>query len=154
MITNFKFNDIVLYAKGWYKHSDDIDADLGYLLSKIYGWTPTKVEDIAHFMLIILEHVYETQGKKFSSDYLCSFTSFWNELERYSNLYQCCTYNRAIILLVLSRLQELSKDEIKLNPPHFGKKEHFRLGMAFGEYPISQTYKEMNRITQKFFNNL
>ena len=149
-IVNFTYNDIVLYAKGWYQRSEDLYDDLGYLLSKIYGWKPTKDYEIAQFMLNILERVYELQEKKFSSGYLCSFASFWNEVNRYADLYEC-TYNKAIILLVLGRLQELSNEEIKLNPPHFGKKEHFRMGMLFGEWPKSMTYKEMNNRTKKLF---
>ena len=150
MITDFIYNDIVLYAKGWYQKTD-LYEDLGYLLSKIYGWTPKRDDELAYFMLDILERIYEAQDKKFSSGYLYSFTSFWNEVNRYSDIYEC-TYNRAIILLVLGRLQELTKDEIKLNPPHYGKKEHFRMGGLFGKNPISMTYTEMNRITQKIFS--
>ena len=101
-------------------------------------------------MLNILERVYEEQDKKFSSGYLCSFASFWNEVNKYADIYEC-TYNRAIILLVLGRLLELSEEEIKLNPPHFGKKEHFRMGMLFGEWPKSMTYKEMNNRVAKLF---
>ena len=149
MITDFIYNDIVLYAKGWYEKTD-LYEDLGYFLSKIYGWTPNRDDELAHFMLDILERIYEAQDKKFSSGYLCSFVSFWNEVNRYSDIYEC-TYNRAIILLVLGRLQELTKDEIKLNPPHYGKKEPFRMGCLFGKNPISMTYAEMNRRAQKVF---
>lgn len=148
-IKDFIYNDIVLYAKGLYKKVD-LYEDLGYLLSKIYGWTPKRDDELAYFMLDILERIYEAQDKKFSSGYLCSFASFWNEVNRYADIYEC-TYNRAIILLVLGRLQELSKEEIKLNPPHFGKKEHFRMGMLFGEWPKSMTYKEMNNRVAKLF---
>ena len=149
MIKNFIFNDIVLYAKGWYEKID-LYEDLGYLLSKIYGWTPKKDDELAYFMLNVIERIYEEQDKKFSSGYLCSFASFWNEVNKYSDIYEC-TYNRAIILLVLSRLQELTKDEIKLNPPYYGRKERFRMGCLFGKYPISMTYAEMNRRAQKVF---
>ena len=148
-IVDFIYNDIVLYAKGWYERID-LYEDLGYLLSKIYGWTPKRDDELAYFMLNILERIYEAQDKKFSSGYLCSFASFWNEVNRYSDIYEC-TYNRAIILLVLSRLQGLSGEEIKLNPPHFGKKEHFRMGMLFGDWPKSMTYKEMNNRVAKLF---
>lgn len=58
MIKNFTFNDIVLYAKGWYARSENIVADLGYLLSKIYGWTPTREHDVAKMMLRALDKLY------------------------------------------------------------------------------------------------
>ena len=60
--------------------------------------------------------------------------------------------DRAIISTVLAILQNMSKDDIILNPPHYGKKERFRLGKLFGAYPISQTYKEMNKIAKKTFS--
>jgi hypothetical protein len=148
-IENFTYNDIVLYAKGWYEKTD-LYEDLGYLLSKIYGWTPKRDDELAYFMLDILERIYEAQDKKFSSGYLCSFASFWTEANRYADIYEC-TYNRAIILLVLGRLQGLTKNEIKLNPPHYGKKEHFRMGCLIGKNPISMTYTEMNRRAQQMF---
>lgn len=150
MITDFIYNDIVLYCKGWYERTD-LFEDLGYLLSKIYGWTPKKDNELAHFMLHILDRIYEEQNSKFSSGYLCSFASFWDEVNKYADIYEC-TYNRAVIFLVLGRLQALTKDEIKLNPPHYGKKEHFRMGRLLGKYPISMTYTEMNRRAQKIFN--
>ena len=57
----------------------------------------------------------------------------------------------SVILVVHSILQRLGTNEIKLNPPVYGKKEHFRMGQFFGEYPISMTYTEMNRIARKVF---
>ena len=32
-IENFRYNDLVLYCKHWYKHSDNILDDLGYIFS-------------------------------------------------------------------------------------------------------------------------
>ena len=147
MIKNFIFNDIVLYCKGWYQtpKGDTMLDDLSYLFSKIYAWTPKTEEDIAHFMIIVLDTLYE--NKKFNND----FSNLFNEVKRNMRLYQC-SFDMAIILYISSVLQRLSIDEIKLNAPHYGKKEHFRLGMIIGEYPISQTYTEMNRIAQKAFD--
>lgn len=118
--------------------------DLGYLFSKVYAWTPKTEEDIAHFMIIVLDTLYE--NKKFNND----FSNLFNEVKRNMRLYQC-SFNMGIILYVHSVLQGLSTKEIKLNAPHYGKKEHFRLGMLLGEYPISQTYSEMNRRAQRVF---
>lgn len=146
MIENFIFNDIVLYCKGWYQtpKGDTMLDDLGYLFSKVYAWTPKTEEDIAHFMIIVLDTLYE--NKKFNND----FSNLFNEVKRNMRLYQC-SFDMGIILYVHSVLQGLSVKEIKLNAPHYGKKEHFRLGMLLGEYPISQTYSEMNRRAQQVF---
>ena len=56
----------------------------------------------------------------------------------------------AIIYLARGILQGLSRDEIKLKAPHYGKKEYFRMGSLFGENPISMTYTEMNRKAEIF----
>lgn len=148
MIENFIFNDIILYCKGWYQtpKGDTMLDDLGYLFSKVYAWTPNTEEAIAYFMIIVLDRLY-SEMKLERND---SFSKLFGEINRNIRLYQC-SFNMAIILYVHSILQGLSTEEIKLNAPHYGKKEHFRLGILLGEYPISQTYTEMNRIAQKAF---
>jgi hypothetical protein len=148
MITNFVYNDIVLYCKGWYQtpEGDTMLDDLGYLLSKIYAWTPKTESEIAHFMIIILDKLYSEMKLEHNND----FSKLFEEINRNTRLYKC-SFNMAIILYVHSVLQGLSVDKIKLNAPHYGKKEHFRLGMLLGKYPISQTYTEMNHIAQKAF---
>jgi hypothetical protein len=154
MIENFVFNDVVLYSKGWYRKTDLV-SDLGYIFSKIYGWTPKTEEEVARFMLIAIDHLYTELEIPF--DYNCngkyknSFASFSDEIKKRMRLYDV-SYDMAIILFCLSIFQQLDNTQIKLNPPHFGKKEHFRLGIMFGEYPISQTYAEMNRRVNNFFN--
>ena len=51
MIVNFTFNDIVLYSKGWYKRSENVVDDLGYLLSQVYGYYPVEEGEVAMYML-------------------------------------------------------------------------------------------------------
>lgn len=155
MITNFVYNDIVLYAKGWYEKTDNISNDLGYLFSKIYAWTPKTDQEIAHFMLITIDKLYEELGLSFTTNgygkYNNSFASFHEEINRRMHLYDV-SYEMAIILWAMSKLMELDKNQIKLNAPKYGKKEHFRMGRAFGgKYPISMTYTEMNRRAKQMF---
>lgn len=149
MIKNFIFNDIVLYCKGWYQtpKGDTMLDDLGYLFSKIYAWTPRTESEIAHFMIIVLDRLYSEMKLEHNND----FSKLFNEVNRNIHLYQY-SFDMAIIYYIRSVLLGLSTKEIKLNAPHYGKKEHFRLGMLIGEYPISQTYAEMNRRAQKVFN--
>ena len=59
--------------------------------------------------------------------------------------------DRATIQAVLHVLHKLSNEEIKLKRPVYSKKFPFRLGGYFYKYPISMTYKEMNKIAKKHF---
>jgi hypothetical protein len=146
MIENFQYNDIILYAKGWFYRNDNMIDDLGYLFSKIYGWTPKTEKEIAPMMLKVLDRLDTEMGR------LHPLYDFYSDIQRNMCLYDV-SLDLATILYVRSILQGLPKDVIKLNPPHYGKKEYFRMGSLFGKYPISQTYTEMNRMAQKTFNN-
>ena len=140
MIENFVYNDIVLYSKGWYQtpDGDTMLDDLGYLFSQIYAWTPKTEDDVARMMMRVLDRLYTEQNKNFNDESSFSYSGFYDEI-------------MAIILIVKSKLFQLKTSEIKLNPPVYGKKEHFRMGRLFGKYPISMTYKEMNNIAQNCF---
>lgn len=155
MIENFRFNDLVLYCKHWYKHSDNILDDLGYIFSQIYAWTPKTEEEVAHFMLRAVDVLYDELGIKFDSErnghYNNSFASFQAEIKNRMRLYQV-SYDMACIYWAINVFSQLSRNEIKLNPPVYGKKEHFRMGGLFSEHPISMTYTEMNRIAIKAFS--
>ena len=152
MITNFRYNDIVLYSKGWYEKSGNIAEDLDIIFQKIYGYSDSDEKAIAHKMLMVLDRLYEEKNIKFDSNsHLHCFVGLYEEISRYMWLYDI-SRDMALIMVVLSILSQLSKDEIKLKAPHYGKKEPFRLGKMFGDkYPISMTYKEMNRIAEKTF---
>lgn len=155
MIENFRYNDIVLYCKGWYQtpEGDNMLDDLGYLFGEIYGWVPKTEEEIAHFMTIVLDELWSEQSIKFNLESgIHSFSGFHNEIKRNMRIYSC-SFDMGIILFVRAILQSLRKDDIKLNRPVYGKKEHFRMGILFGRYPISMTYKEMNNIAIKAFNS-
>jgi len=152
MIENWTYNDIVLYSKGWYKSHGDMVEDLAYLFSKIYGWEPTSEEEVARMMLRVIDRLYEAKEVKFSADaYMKSFEYLFNEVNNKMKFYNI-SYSLAVIQICLSILFELENTEIKLNPPHYGKKEHFRLGGFGHNYPISMTYTQMNRIANKWFN--
>lgn len=146
MIENFIYNDIVLYCKGWYQtpKGDTMLDDLGYLFGKIYAWVPKTEEEIAHFMMRVLDKLYDEKGIRFDSEsWINNFSGFYGEVKRNMRMYNC-SFDMAIIWVVHAILQRLGRKEIKLNRPVYGKKEHFRMGQFFGEYPISMTYKEMN----------
>lgn len=153
-ITDFIYNDVVLYAKGWYECSNNICEDLDYIFSKIYGWTQPTEQEVSHRMMIVLDRLYEAADVTKKDCPYCWYMShalFEEEVRKRISFYKDCSRDMAIILTVLSILQGLSKDDIKLNAPHYGKKEHFRMGSLCGKNPISMTYTEMNRLAQQMF---
>jgi len=152
MIKDFIYNDIVLYCKGWYQSEEgNVLKDLGYLFSKIYAWTPKTEEEVARMMMRVLDNLYQKKAISFNAESPYCFCGFMQEVKRRMWLYQE-SFDMSIITYVRSVLMGLSKNEIMLNPPHYGKKEHFRMGSLFGEKrPMSMTYTEMNRIAQKAF---
>lgn len=104
MITNFIFNDIVLYCKGWYTSKDkDIIKDLGYLFSKVYIWKPKTEEEVARMMVRVLDKLYEEQKKTFIENTRFSFVGFYDEVVRTMCLYKV-SFPMAIILNVKSKL--------------------------------------------------
>lgn len=155
VLKNWIYNDIVLYSKGWYQSSKgDLIEDLGYLFSQVYAWTPKTEGEVARMMLRVLDKLYSEGIIEFNSEGPNCYSRFFDEIGRDMSILNI-SFDRAIILYVKSRLFELTDKEIELNPPHYGKKEHFRLGSTFGDRnPISMTYKEMNRIVKKVFKNV
>lgn len=157
MIRNFIFNDIVLYSKGWYERSDNICEDLGYLLDEIYGWCPIREEEVAMYMLHVLDKLYDELQKdgvdiRLNGRWYGSHKRFEEEVRHRMVMYKQ-TRDKAIIYLVLSILQELSRDEIELKKPVYGKKCHFRMGqLVGGKFPISMTYTTMNKVASKMFD--
>lgn len=157
MIRNFTYNDIVLYAKGWYERSDNICDDLGYLLDEIYGWCPIEEDEVARYMLHVLDSLYDELQKdgvdiRLNGRWYGSHKRFEEEVRHRMVMYKQ-TRDKAIIYLVLSILQELTKDEIELKKPVYGKKCHFRMGQLFGgRFPISMTYTTMNKVASKMFD--
>lgn len=152
-VKDFIYNDIVLYSKGWYEHNDVIE-DLGYLFSKIYAWYPKKESEIASKMLRALDVWYEKAEIPHGycvARWYNTHLAFEEEIRHRIHFYDQ-SRDMAIIQLVLGIFQGLMRDEIQLTPPHYGKKEHFRMGNLFGEkYPISMTYTQMNRIANASF---
>ena len=157
MIENFTYNDIVLYSKGWYQRSENICDDLGYLISQVYAYYPTKEDEVSMYMLIVLDRLYEElendgQDASINGRWYRSHRMFEQEIRHRMHLYEW-SRDMAIISLVLCILQGLSKDEIELKKPVYGKKCHFRMGQLFGgKFPVSMTYTTMNKIADKAFN--
>lgn len=143
MIENFRYNDIILYAKGWYKRTD-IVKDLAYLFRQVYGWADENERDIAHKMLRVMDRINEEL--KDTNYQQVNLQRFYDEVHNDVCLYKV-SFDMGIILWSMSQMMKLGREHIKLNPPHYGKKEHFRMNGK-----PSMTYAEMNRIANKMFN--
>ena len=154
-IENFLYNDIVLYSKGWFVSKEDIVwKDLAYFFSKIY-FPPKTESEVALLMLIVLEKVHQEfeldrNPEKVSARWLSTPYRLEQEIRRIMLLYDF-DRDRAIIQAVLNVLHVLSNEEIKLKRPVYSKKFPFRMGGCFTRYPISMTYKEMNRKAIEMF---
>lgn len=143
MIEDFRYNDIILYAKGWYKRTD-IVKDLAYLFRQVYGWADENERDIAHKMLRVMDRINEEL--KDTNYRQVNLQRFYDEVQNDVCLYKV-SFDMGIILWSMSQMMQLDRKHIKLNPPHYGKKEHFRMNGK-----PSMTYAEMNRIANKMFN--
>lgn len=142
-VEDFRYNDIILYAKGWYKRTD-IVKDLAYLFRQVYGWADENERDIAHKMLRVMDRINEEL--KDTNYQQVNLQRFYDEVHNYVCLYKV-SFDMGIILWSMNQMMQLGREHIKLNPPHYGKKEHFRMNGK-----PSMTYAEMNRIASKMFN--
>ena len=155
-IENFLYNGIVLYAKGWFVSKEDIVwKDLAYFFSNIYAFPPKNESEVAMLMLLVLEKLHkelnlDRDPEKVSSRWLSTPYRLEQEIRRIMLLYDF-DRDRAIIQAVLNVLHVLSNEEIKLKRPVYSKKFPFRMGGCFTRYPISMTYKEMNRKAIEMF---
>lgn len=152
----FHFNDVVLYAKCWYERTDNVFEDLKKCLehdNKYNIWPGIKPRDICKYMLMCLEEIYSflDEDDKKNNFWLCSHSSFLDQIEHRIHFYEN-TYEEAIVYTVLGILRCLTKEQIELIPPKYGKGMR-RIGCMFrNEMPKSMTYAEMNRMAKKMFS--
>lgn len=155
-IENFLYNDIVLYSKGWFCSKEDIVwKDLSYFFSKIYAFPPKTESEVALLMLMVLGKIHQEleldrDPEKVPACWLSTPYLFEQEVRKLMLFYDWGR-DRATIQAVLHVLHKLSNEEIKLKRPVYSKKFPFRLGGCFTKYPISMTYKEMNRRAIEMF---
>lgn len=155
-IENFLYNDIVLYSKGWFCSKEDIVwKDLAYFFSEIYAFPPKTESEVALLMLLVLEKLHkelnlDRDPEKVPACWLSTPYRLEQEIRKLMLFYDWGR-DRATIQAVLHVLHKLSNEEIKLKRPVYSKKFPFRLGGYFYKYPISMTYKEMNRKAIKMF---
>lgn len=142
-ITNWTYNDIALYAKGWYERKD-LFKDMSYIFCEIYGYMPDNMHDIAHMMLLILDDLtsHLEPGEKVWWD---SYARIFEDVDHRVDFYDM-DRDTAIISTVLSIVQGLDRKDVVLNKPVYSKHGYFRMrGLK------SMTYAQMNREAERFF---
>jgi hypothetical protein len=156
-IENFQWNDVVLFSKGWYVTTGDLfhDMELSIRENKNYCYIDRKMteREVIHWLFKILDDFYEylTEEEKKCRRFLVSHLAFMEEVNRREDLYRI-SRNKAIVLTIMNIFLLLNKEEIILNKPVYCKGRR-RIGGAFCRYPISMTYKHMNDIASKIFDN-
>lgn len=149
VIENFRFNDVVLYSKGWYAHSGDFMKDLEkHIRQNEDYWYPEKMTDtdIMNYMLKALDIIYEhctTEELKNRSLYH-SHAAFLEKI-KYDQHFYNISFEYAVCSLVYGILQGLTNEQIKLNRPKYNKKHRFGFGLWKEGNNPGMTYKEMNR---------
>jgi hypothetical protein len=151
-ITNFRFNDVVLYAKGWYESSGNLLKDLEkYIKRNEDYWYPKTMSrrEVMNYMLKALDELYQYLSKEeLTSPHYChSHFTFITKVEYYERLYKI-DFEEAVCMVVYSILQNLDRTQIILNPPKYDKHHKYGGGL-FGKKKQGMTYKEMNRLWQQ-----
>ena len=121
-LSEWHYNDVVLYAKGWYERKD-LFKDLGHIFEEIYGWEPKK-HDVVWMMWRILDKVCEhlDPGEK---TYYSTFADVDQKVSNDMFIYDC-DRETAIVYFVLGVLQGLDKTQIEVGRPVYGKEKYFR----------------------------
>lgn len=157
-IENYEWNDVILYAKGCYERSGNVFADIAECIKRntdrylIIPETEERLKEFAvYWMLVILDDLHSKFNVNENSG------GFW--LYGHHNLYSTVlnrqslfnlTYEEAVCWCVLEVLMMLDREKVKLNRPVYKRGER-RIGRLGGNYPISMTYKHMNDMAKRMF---
>lgn len=153
-IINYRFNDVALYCKGWYEHTDNFMGDLEkYIRMNDDYYYPPKMKDtdIMYYMLKALDIVYEhCTAEELKCRHLYhSHASFLEEVYHRIHFYNC-SFEKAVCYIVYGILQGLDRNQIELNRPKYDK--YHRYCGLFSSPKNGMTYKEMYRHWDKRFS--
>lgn len=159
-IENYEWNDVILYAKGWYKKSGNVFADVAECIKRNTNRcirVPKREDDLKSFAVYWLLKILDDLHEKFNVDeksgqfWLYGHHNLYSEVIKRQSFFEL-TYEEAVCWCVLNVLMELNRYQVKLNPPVYKRGER-RLGnnLSKDEYPISMTYKHMNDIAKRIF---
>lgn len=150
-IKNFRYNDLVLYCKGWYEDTNDIFADFEKYI-KMNGdyWYPKQMtrKDVITHALRAVDLVFDHFTKEERHNhYLGSMFKFYDYTTHKMWVYNVKDFEVATLLVVHEFLQGLERKQIELIPPTYGKGKP-KIGWHYKE---GMTYKQMNDEVKKVF---
>ena len=142
-LRNFRFNDLVLYCKGWYEGTNDIFVDFErYIRMNEDYFYPPKMsrQDIIQYSLKAIDLVFDRLTKEERSNhYLGTMAKFYDYVRHKMWLYNK-DFEETLLFVVHEFLQGLDRKQIELIPPTYGKSKP-KIGWS---YKQGMTYKEMN----------
>ena len=153
-IENFRFNDLVLYSKGWYESSGDFYADLEKYIRMnddyYYGPNPFDEITLVKYMTKALDEIMKhyTESEREYNRYASHNGLF--ELANHNMWLYNTNFYGGIIHAIYGFLQGLDKTQIKLIKPVYGKG---RPRYGGWEKKNGMTYKHMNDIADRMFKD-
>jgi len=147
-ITDWSYNDLALYAKGWYERKDLWD-DLGYMFDQIYGWQPKK-HDIVSWMWRVLDKICKHLDPG-EETYFSTFASVDDKIMHDMFIYDC-DRDTAICYFVIGVIQGLTIDQLEVKKPVYGKGRYFRYGG--GLIVTHEAHRKVQTMTYKQMNHM
>lgn len=153
-LEDWYFNDLALYAKGWYERKDLVE-DMKHIFETIYGYTPDTKHSLVTMMFQVLDKLRDhlEPGERY---WWTSLVTLDDHITR-----NMCIYSEgrdeAIIHTVLTILMEMEASVLCLKKPVYGKNMYFRKGPGiFATHEDvrksrTKTYKQMNEEASRFF---
>ena len=148
---NVRLNNFILWCKGWYESvNDEMDIlDQALIALKLDGYEfATK----NHVLGIILNCIDEMIDKKIIDSRINALriSRLHQSISENMHFYEL-NYNEALAFTIMSLFKyELTKDNIKLNPPVYSRKL-YKMGFVAPKY-FGNSYKMANYKANKFFN--
>ena len=135
----FPLSHVVLYAKGWYGHTDYLYEDLKKMLH-LDGYLSSCNYDIMNVVLIEFRK-YNDWRKENKLHYYEWEDIILSAFRRSKGLFQDISYEKALLREILCDLAECS--ELILPIPHYQR------GTCMPNSKVGMTYKNMNDIAFK-----
>lgn len=149
-IKNFRYNDLVLYCKGWYEGTDDIFADFERYIKMnddyVYPKQMTRKDVITHALRAV-DLVFNAFTKEERHNHYIGTMSKFYDYTIHKMLSYTKDFEVATLLVVYEFLQGLDKYQIDIIPPTY-KRNKPKLGYG---YKFGMTYKEMNKRAKAVF---
>lgn len=116
----YPLNNVVLYSKGWYKTSNDIWADIKYMLD-LDGYCPGTKNDILTIMIVSFDNYNRWRKENHMPNY--DLLRLFSEIEKQKRIFDYkIDEQEAFLRTILSYYSCTSMTDIKLRCPIYNKK--------------------------------